>query len=142
MDKEPRPKSVPGQSHRVRTQCGNLYITVNVKDNAIFEVFATLGKCGGCMYSNMSALTTAITMGIRHGVNAQVYVDKLKGINCSSKSWEDGILYTSCADAIAQVMEEVLKELGSQQTIDTKGEDTNASKHRTAKDKKDNLNKL
>lgn len=113
LTKTPRPISVEGITRRVRTACGNLYVTVTYLDSRLFEVFARLGKAGGCMMSNMEALTVAITMGIRHGILAQVYIDKLKGVRCQNTSLDEGVQYTSCADAVAKVMEEVQKWLES-----------------------------
>jgi len=115
LEKEQRPRAVYGHTTRVRTQCGNLYITITNKDDNIFEVFAVLGKSGGCVQSQMSALTTAVTLGIRYGVPPQVYVEKLKGIRCLAPSIDEGVVYFSCADAIARVMEEELELLAEQE---------------------------
>jgi len=111
MEKTKRPKSVSGSTTRIRLQCGNLYVTITRYEGKIFEVFASLGRTGGCSASQMSALTIAITMGIRHGVPPEVYIEKLKGIRCPVTSWDDGVKYLSCADAIAQLMEAELKKI-------------------------------
>ncbi len=110
-EKIKRPASVTGRTTRVRLTCGNLYVTVNELDGKMFEVFATLGKSGGCTASQMTTLTTSITMGIRHGVPPQVYIDKLVGSHCPVLSWDDGTKYLSCPDAIGQVMEAELKKM-------------------------------
>ncbi len=109
IDKIKRPAGVPGTTTRIQLQCGNLYVTVNRHEGKMFEVFAQIGRSGGCTSSQMSALTLSITMGIRHGVPPEVYIEKLKGVCCPVVSWDDGDKYLSCPDAIAQVME---KELG------------------------------
>lgn len=111
LTKEPRPRSVHGHTTRIRTQCGNLYVTITNKDNHIFEVFAVLGKSGGCVQSQMSALTTTITLGMRYGIPPQVFTEKLKGIRCLAPSIDEGVAYLSCADAIARVLEEELELL-------------------------------
>ncbi len=105
MEKIKRPRTTPSTTVKVRLQCGNLYVTVSRHKDKMFEVFAHLGKTGGCSASQMSALTTAVTMGIRHGVEPKVYVDKLKGVHCPVLSIDDSVTYTSCPDAIGQVME-------------------------------------
>lgn len=104
MEKEPRPKTVPGTIHRARLNCGNLYVTITRKDNKIFEVFATLGKSGNCVHSLLEALTLSITMGIRHGVPIDPYIEKLIGVSCPAVSWDGGAKYLSCADAIGQFL--------------------------------------
>ncbi len=108
-----RPTSVLGVTVRVRLQCGNLYVIITRHEGKMFEVFALIGQSGWCVGSQMAALTTSITMGIRHGVPPEVYIDKLKGTHCPVVSWDDGVKYVSCADAIGQVMEKELEKIKS-----------------------------
>lgn len=110
MEKIPRPHSVPASITVVQlAECGNLYVTISRYQNKMFEVFATLGKSGGCMHSTLASLTVAITMGLRHGLDPQIFIDKLEGVSCSSVTWQEGAPYLSCPDAIAKVM---ITELG------------------------------
>lgn len=111
MEKTKRPKAVNGSTTRIHLQCGNLYVTITRHEGKMFEVFASLGRTGGCAASQMSALTIAITMGIRHGIPPEVYVEKLKGVCCPMVSYDDSVKYVSCPDAIAQVMEIELKKI-------------------------------
>ena len=111
IDKIKRPAIVHGVTPRVRLQCGNLYVAINRHEGKMFEVFAWMGGSGGCASSQMNALTVAITMGVRHGVPPEVYIEKLKGIHCPYVSWDEGVKYLSCADAIAQLMEAELKKI-------------------------------
>lgn len=111
MEKIKRPPSTPSTTTKVRLQCGNLYVTVSRHRGKMFEVFAHLGKTGGCSASQMSALTTTITMGIRYGVDPGVYIEKLKGSQCPVLSIDDKITYLSCPDTIAQVMEKELEKI-------------------------------
>lgn len=113
LKKIKRPKSTLGTTTRVRLQCGNLYVVITRHEGKMFEIFAVMGNTGGCAASGMAALTTSITMGIRHGVPPEVYIEKLKGIHCPEVSWDEGVRYDSCADAIGQVMEEELKKIKS-----------------------------
>ena len=105
MEKASRPKELPGMTAKVETGCGNLYVTISVLDGEIFEVFAKLGKAGGCMSANLEALTRSITTGLRCGVPVEYYVDELKDIMCPSMIVApDDKRVLSCADAIAQVL--------------------------------------
>jgi len=106
MEKKKRPKQLPGNSHRVETGCGHLYVIVNHDDSGPIEVFAPLGKAGGCSICQNEALTRSITLGLRYGIPVVEYIKQLKGIKCPSPynvQGSDAVL--SCADGIAKVLE-------------------------------------
>ena len=102
-----RPRILSGRSIKVVTGCGNLYVTLNRDGSELFEVFATLGKSGGCSSCQNEALTRAITLGLRCGIPKVEFVRELRGIQCPNPKMfpiEDRVL--SCSDAIAKVIEE------------------------------------
>ncbi len=100
-----RPVETKGTVARVNTGCGSLYITVAYDDKGIFEVFATLGKSGGCASAQLEATCRLITLALRSGVDVAMVVKQLRGIRCPSIAWEEGKSILSCADAIASVLE-------------------------------------
>ena len=110
MEKRDRPQWVLGVTRRVSTGCGNLYVIVNYMDGGIGEVFAKLGKAGGCASCQLEALTKSITFGLRYGVPLKVYTDHLEGIQCPNPNWDSGKQVLSCPDAIAKVLKEVSLE--------------------------------
>ena len=106
-----RPKVLNGKTVKIKTGCGNLYVTVNLNSSQPVEVFARLGKAGGCSNSQNEALTRAISLGLKSGVPVEEYVNELKGLQCPNPNMfpkEDRIL--SCPDAIAKVLEEYCEE--------------------------------
>jgi ribonucleoside-diphosphate reductase alpha chain len=103
-----RPSETTGTVTRVNTGCGSIYITVAYDGEGIFEVFATLGKSGGCAAAQLEASCRLITAALRSGVGVETVVKQLKGIRCPSISWEGGKSVLSCADAIASVLEKHL----------------------------------
>jgi ribonucleoside-diphosphate reductase alpha chain len=105
-----RPSETTGTVTRVNTGCGSIYITVAYDDEGIFEVFATLGKSGGCAAAQLEASCRLITAALRSGVGVETVVKQLKGIRCPSISWEGGKSVLSCADAIASVLEKHVGE--------------------------------
>ena len=107
MEKRPRPKTLSGKSIKVKTGCGNLYITLNSNGSELFEVFATLGKAGGCANCQNEALTRAVTLGLRYGIPKEEYIKELENLQCPNPNIfpkEERIL--SCPDAIAKVIKE------------------------------------
>jgi ribonucleoside-diphosphate reductase alpha chain len=100
-----RPTETRGTITKVKTGCGSLYITVAYDDKGIFEVFATLGKSGGCASAQLEATCRLITLALRSGVDVASVVKQLQGIRCPSIAWEKGKSILSCADAIASVLE-------------------------------------
>lgn len=114
--KQPRPKILRGHTERISTGCGNMYVQLCSKDGELFEVFASLGKSGGCATCNTEALTRSITMGLRCGVDPNEYVRQLRHIACPRPIVGGGQEVVSCPDGIAQAIESelvVLAEGGS-----------------------------
>jgi len=80
-----RPKVLDSVTERVRTGCGNLYVSIGFElgGNPI-EVHATLGKSGGCSESYLDALNKAISLGLQYGISGREFVEELIGNECLS----------------------------------------------------------
>ena len=100
----PRPEIWPGETRRVRTGCGNLYVTVNRDGDGPAEVFMRMGKTGGCAAAQAEAVARLVSLALRCGVALPEVVRELWGIRCSSPAWERGGPVLSCPDALAQVL--------------------------------------
>lgn len=105
-----RPNITRGQTERIRTGCGTLYVTINEDDQGICEVFTTIGKAGGCAAAFSEATARLISLNLRSGVQLEQIARQLKGIRCPNPMWQDGQLILSCPDAIAKVFERYLTE--------------------------------
>lgn len=100
-----RPKELLGHTYRILTGCGKMYITVNHDEIGLFEIFARVGKNGGCSSAQLELACRSITAGLRAGVDPKVFIKQAKGIRCPSSVWEDGQQILSCGDAIGRAIE-------------------------------------
>jgi len=103
----PRPRSEVtwGATRKMTTGCGSLYVTINEDEKGMFEVFATMGKGGGCAASQTEAVSRLISLGLRSGIEKDQIVKQLKGVRCPNQAWAKGGRIYSCADAIAKALE-------------------------------------
>ena len=111
MGKTRRPKETQGICIRKMTGCGKLYVTTGEAEGKLLEIFASLGKAGGCAKAQLEALTRSISLGLKYGVPLEEYIDELIGIRCPSPNLignpEEEVL--SCIDAIAKVLRDFNK---------------------------------
>jgi len=107
-----RPSVTRGITERVQTGCGYLYVTINEDEYGPCEVFASMGKAGGCAASQLDAQARLISMSLRSNVDPRSIVEKLKGMRCPSPSLlpQEGGRILSCSDALARVLEHYLEE--------------------------------
>jgi len=98
-----------GQTQKVKTGCGSLYITINKdEDGKPIEIFMRLGKAGGCASSQSEALGRLLTMLLRLGASIPQIVKQLRGIGCHQPIFvSDGIKNLSCADGVAQTLDKI-----------------------------------
>jgi ribonucleoside-diphosphate reductase alpha chain len=102
--KKPRPQKLPGATYSIRTGCGIMYVIVNEDQEQIFEVFATMGKAGGCASSQVESIGRLISLALRSNVDPNQIVKQLSGISCHQSLIVDNVKIMSCADAIAKII--------------------------------------
>ena len=107
-----RPKIIKGVTGRVNTGCGALYVTINADRFGPFEMFANLGKGGGCAAAQIEALARQASLAMRSGVDPWQIVKQLKGIRCPNPTnaplgmADESVL--SCPDGMAKALERYL----------------------------------
>jgi ribonucleoside-diphosphate reductase alpha chain len=107
----PRLRVTTGTTNKFRMGCGTLFVTVNKDEDGICEVFANLGKAGGCP-SQSEATCRAVSAALRSGVDPAVMIDQLSGIRCLSaavaRKANKEVDVLSCPDAIARALKEAM----------------------------------
>ncbi|MBM3148036.1 MAG: TSCPD domain-containing protein, partial [Actinobacteria bacterium] len=100
-----RPRMLTGETERMDTGCGKLFVIMNDDEYGAREVFANMGKAGGCAASNTEALGRLISLALKKGATPAEVVEQLKGIRCHVPYGLGPNAVTSCADAIGKALE-------------------------------------
>jgi ribonucleoside-diphosphate reductase alpha chain len=100
-----RPQLLTGETQRMETGCGKLFVIMNDDEYGPREVFANMGKAGGCASSNTEALGRLISLALKKGASADEVVNQLKGIRCHVPIGMGPNATLSCADAIGKALE-------------------------------------
>ena len=110
---------IHGSTWKIRTGCGNLYVTVNEdEDGKLFEIFNQIGKAGGCAASQSEAIGRLVSLALRSGVDPGDIIRQLKGISCHTPVWYREGKILSCSDAVAKAIEWHLDEKGQKPRTD------------------------
>ncbi|MGP3702651.1 MAG: vitamin B12-dependent ribonucleotide reductase [Candidatus Bathyarchaeota archaeon] len=108
-----RPKMLRGVTYEIQTGCGSLYVTINEDENGLpFEVFARLGKAGGCASAQTEGLGRSASLILRCGIDPREIVKHYKGISCDRQVGIGKNKVLSCPDAIGKALELYLQEKG------------------------------
>ena len=105
--------SLWGRTFVFHTACvPKFYVTVNIKDGEIFEVFVAVDR--GCQ-ANISSLTRMTSLALRSGVKVDEVIKNLNSAICvactNAKNKGDTTIAKSCASCIATAIQEMQRTL-------------------------------
>ncbi len=100
-----RPRLMEGKTLKLKLPQGGLYLTANLVNGDLKEVFVTLGKSGGDEKADAEALGRLISLYLQHGGDTKSVISTLKGIKGKYVSWDGGTQLLSIPDAIAKALE-------------------------------------
>ncbi len=106
-DVEKRPEELEGKTIKMKSGCGNMYVTINSSEHyPIFEIFSNSGKTGSCSSAVVDALNTTISISLRAGIQPNEIIERLDRISCP-KSEDEKV---SCPEGIAKAMKRYLQD--------------------------------
>lgn len=118
----PRPQVVSGNTYKIKTGYGNMFITVNDDEKGDpFEVFAHIGKAGGFFQGKAEAISRLISLALRAGIDVNEIIDQLKGIRGPTPIWGENGMVLSMADGIAQILQKHMEMKSSQPQLNING---------------------
>ena len=117
-----------GVTRKMTTGCGSLYVTMNRDQDGPFEVFAVMGKSGGCAASQTEAISRLVSLGLRCGIDPDQIVKQMKGVRCPNQAWQKGGKIYSCSDAIGKAIE---RYIGTEHAAYAEAHDTVLEKAET-----------
>lgn len=95
-----------GVTRKIKTGCGNLYVTINEdEEGRPFEIFTQIGKAGGCVASQCEAMGRMTSLALRSGIESQEIIKQMRGISCHLPVGYGATKVTSCSDAMAKALE-------------------------------------
>ena len=109
----PRPDTIKGQTQKVLTGYGPLYVTINEDDKGLFELFAQIGRGGGYTASFSEGIGRLVSLCLRSGVPVDEIIDQLEGIRSPRLALDHGERIFSIPDAIAKAIK---RHIGMQKT--------------------------
>ncbi len=105
-----RPQIVKGQTIKMMTGCGALFVTINEdEENKPFEVFCNIGKCGACANSMVETIGRLISLALRSNIPVEKVYQQLLGIRCNRPEMYGENKIFSCADGIAKSLKKCLE---------------------------------
>ena len=76
-----RPEVIHGKTIKFKTNCGNMYVTLNTIDKVLGEIRIQLGKAGTCQYLLLKSLGIYMSLAFQNDTTWVRF-----GINCMANT--------------------------------------------------------
>ena len=108
-----RKESLTGETWKVKTECGNVFVTLNEQDETLYEINIQLGKSGNCqrglLYLNSVQISKILQACETKDVKRFIKKHYLK-FSCGCPFLHKGETYLSCIHWVGGKMLEKIKE--------------------------------
>jgi len=109
--KRSRPETLRGNTRRMETPLGTLYVTITEDDRGQpFEVFMSLGKAGGALMADVEAIGRLLSLALRSGIPMKEIHRQLRGISSDRVIGLGPNKVMSVPDAVGIAIEKWLQE--------------------------------
>jgi ribonucleoside-diphosphate reductase alpha chain len=129
VEKLNTPEFAIGTRIRKETGCGKLYVHVyRDEDGNEIEVFADLGKGGGCPSAFTEGVGRMSSLALKHGASIEEVRDELLGIKCPNEKGFGRYYVASCIDGMGKAIHDyiVLKKQSMKSEQEDKGDEPKA----------------
>jgi ribonucleoside-diphosphate reductase alpha chain len=98
-------EALESKTMKIKTGCGNLYVTVCYASGEPVQVICRLGKTGGCASALMEGISGVLTYVLsKKDWDIEGITAPLAGIRCPNATISDGKEIESCVDGIAHAL--------------------------------------
>ena len=118
-----REKVVSGDTVKVVTGCGNMYVTFNRDNEGPVEIFVSLGKSGGCKQTMLEGIGRLVSLCFRSNVGIDEIIDQLQALRFPQPTIVD-VKSLSCPDGVAKALDyfrkNKLKHVKNEEVVEEK----------------------
>ncbi len=117
MGRRRRKEVLVGKTIKIKTACGNMFLTINHDEGKVAEVQITLGKSGTCVRGLLEFISRHISWTLQNtDIDLKDYIRFLKrhcdDVNCGSPFVWKTKQYVGCLDCMGEIiMGELSNEL-------------------------------
>jgi len=114
------PNKRPGDTVKIETPNGSLYVTANKFENKIVEIFLTMGKLGELEFLLINTLSKIISKSLQYYVPINVILEQMEEVG-TTKFWfklDDDKNHTTSAESIVDAISKVTRYHFNNEEVD------------------------